>query len=446
MLRLLLACCTLALLACPAPMMMTTPDAGPVDAGVVVAPTEACERLATATCALKTRCYAAFQREPASSCVQNEQARCLAGYTALQQSFERALVRIEPARLAACEQRMKSSACPPTFPPDFPAAVARPFADCSFATGLLVGAVSAGETCVNAQECVAGTVCVKPAGVCRGVCSTSPKEGEPCAFGCATGLTCNDEGRCARLKPLDTPCEASGECEADLICFNGACRPRRKLGDSCAFDPVVPSVCEPGLACDVAPFVAGAVGTCVRPQPADAPCRFHWSCQPGLACGFIDWAGFPQATPRPGFCTAPGDEGTTCRGSVYARFVGDQCKAGSTCDPMTELCAPSPARGQACRPSRSTCAGVDVYCKPSGSGDTGTCTGPAALNEPCAFAIDRNTTVTVPCATGYCDRVNTLTCRASTKPLGSACAEDAECASGRCAVQPDRSLRCTEAC
>jgi hypothetical protein len=163
-------------------------------------------------------------------------------------------------------------------------------------------------------------------------------------------------------------------------------------------------------------------------------------------CGFIDWSGFPQRAPGPGTCTAPGDEDTACSGSIYARFVGEQCQAGTLCEPMTMTCRRAPERGQPCQPSRSTCVGVDVYCKPSGSGDTGTCTGPAALNEPCAFALDATTTVTVPCASGYCDRVNALTCRPSTKPLGSTCAEDAECASGRCAVQPDRTLRCTEAC
>jgi hypothetical protein len=427
------------------PMMMM-PDAGPVDAGASVSPTEACERLATATCTLKSRCYLAYQRDEASSCVQNEQARCLAGYTVLQQSFERDLVRISPARLSSCEQRMKSSACPPTFPPDFPAAAARPFADCTFATGLLIGVVPVGDTCVNPQECISGSVCIKPGGVCRGVCSSFPKEGDPCAFGCAPGLTCNGEGRCARLKPLDTPCEASPECETDLICLDGRCRPRRKLGDSCRFDPGVPSTCEPGLACDVVPYVMGATGTCIRPRAADEACRFHWSCQPGLVCGFIDWNGFPQRAPSLGICTTPSDQGTACKGSVYARFVGEQCVAGSTCDRQSEICTAAPNRGQPCQPSRSNCVGVDVYCKPSGSGDTGTCTGPAALNEPCAFSIDPVTTVTIPCAAGYCDRVNTLTCRASTKPLGAMCGEDAECASGRCAVQPDRSLRCTEAC
>ena len=445
MLRPALALAVAALLGCPPPMMMT-PDAGAMDAGATISPTESCDRLAAAKCALKKRCYVAFQRENDTACRQNEQARCLAEYGALQQSFDRELVRVDPVKVSACERRMTTSACPPTFPPDYPGAVARPFADCTFRTGLLIGSVPAGDTCVNAQECAAGTVCIKPDGVCRGICSSSPKRGEPCAFGCGPGLVCDKTGKCAPLKPLDTPCEASPECETDLICSGGTCRPRRKLGDSCQFDPTVPSTCEPGLACDVVPYVDGISGTCVRPQPVDGPCKFHWSCQPGLLCSDIDWSGFPDRSPTGGTCRAPDDEGTACRGSRYAVYVGEQCKAGSSCNLSMQICQATPTRGQPCTPSRNNCTGVDTYCKPSGSGDTGTCTGPAAINEPCAFQLDADTTVSIPCAQGWCDRVNTFTCRPATKPLRAICAEDAECASGRCAVQQDQTLKCTEAC
>jgi len=426
--------------------MMLEPDAGAMDAGATISPTESCDRLAAARCALKKRCYVAFHKEADAACVQNEQARCLAEYGALQQSFERELVRVDPARVSACERRMATSACPPTFPPDYPGAVARPFADCTFRTGLLIGAVPAGETCVNAPECVAGTVCIKPDGVCRGVCSSSPKQGEFCAFGCAPGLVCGPDGRCAPVKPLDAPCAASPECEADLICHGGTCRPRRKLGDSCQFDATLPSTCEPGLACDVVPWVRGLTGTCVRPQPENAPCSFHWSCQPGLLCSDVDWSAFPSSAPTRGTCRAPDDEGTACRGSRYAVYVGEQCAAGASCDLSMQICRAAPTRGQPCTPSRNACTGVDTYCKPSGNGDTGTCTGPAALNEPCAFPLDADTTVSIPCAQGWCDRTNTFSCRPPTKPLGAVCAEDAECASNRCAVQQDQSLKCTEAC
>jgi hypothetical protein len=260
-------------LGCP-PAVMTLADAG-VDAGVAVptiSPNEACERLAQATCSLKKRCYVAWSREDDGACASNEQARCLQGYTALQASFTAELVRIAPDRVSACVKRMTSSACPPTFPPDHVGPGARPFDDCTFASGLLIGAVPAGEACAYAQECVAGTVCIKPNGVCRGVCSTFPTRGEGCAFGCAPGLTCADDGKCAPLKVLDAPCTASRECEDDLICFAGTCRARRRFGDSCAWDVDRPSPCEPGLACDVVPYVMGAAGTCVR-VPLGLPTR-----------------------------------------------------------------------------------------------------------------------------------------------------------------------------
>jgi hypothetical protein len=86
-----------------------------------------------------------------------------------------------------------------------------------------------------------------------------------------------------------------------------------------------------------------------------------------------------------------------------------------------------------------------VYCKPTGSGDVGTCTGPAGLGDRCAFAIDAQRTVRIPCSTGYCDKTTQL-CRPASKPVNALCEEDGECLTNRCAVQQDRTLRCAQAC
>ncbi len=431
------------LLACPAPA--PTPDGGE-DAGVTVSPVELCERLAAARCELKNRCYAAFARLSGDACVSFEQSGCLAEYETLKGSFDAEHVTIDPARLAACEVRMKTSACPPSFPPDYPLAVARPFADCGLQTGLLTGNVPSGQICERAVDCAAGTVCVKPNGVCRGTCSTSPGLGEGCAFGCAAGLICGTDGGCQPPRPQDDACDTSAECAADLICLSGTCRPRRKLGEVCAWDLDRLSVCEPGLACDVMPWVQGATGTCVRPRASGETCRYHWSCAPGLVCADINWAGFPRTLPPEGFCRVPDGLDFNCPRTQYARFVGDQCEPGLACRQDTGKCRPMPVQSDPCTPSVQNCNGYGIYCKPTGSGDTGTCTGPAAVGERCAFVVDAQTTVTIPCSAGACDRVSTQTCRPPSKPVGALCAEGGECLSGRCAVQQDRSLRCAEAC
>lgn len=426
---------------------------GGVDAGQELSPVELCDRLAAARCALTARCYPAFAGEPDAECRVAEQTDCLAQYEKLKGSFEAGEVEVDQARLAACEARMKGSSCPPTFPPDYPAIVARAFSDCDLTQGLLVGKVPAGELCDLAVECAPGTVCIKPGGVCKGTCSSWPKQGESCAFGCAPGLFCDDQGtasttddRCAAPRGLDAACADSAECEPDLNCV-GTCRPRARLSEACRFDPSRLSTCEPGLACDLTPYVSGQVGTCVLPRAEGGRCRFHWSCLPGLVCADLVWSGFPQSAPaQEGFCRGPSELDGNCPWTPYALYVGDQCRAGTGCQESTGKCQVAPRLGEPCAPSQQGCAGTGVYCKPTGSGDVGTCSGPSSIGDRCAFDLDATRTITIPCRTGYCDTTGTQACRAPVKALGTICESDGECLSGRCAVQEDRTMKCAPAC
>jgi len=442
--RSVLAFAALALTACPASIPVE--DAG-VDAGVTVTPVELCERLAAARCELKLRCYPAFTRPDRTACVSQEHSACLAEYESLRPSFEAALVQIDAAKLATCEQRMKTSACPPSFPPDFPLAVAKPFQDCGLQTGLLIGKTPSGQTCERAVECAPGTVCIKPNGVCRGTCSSWPRDGEPCGFGCAPGLRCDSASdTCVPLGLKDDACASSADCDAELLCLNGICRPRRKLNEACAWDPERLSPCEPGLACDVVPFVTGARGTCVVPKAANDSCRFHWSCAAGLICADIDWTNFPDQAPPEGACRVPDGPQYSCPRSQYLRYVGDQCQPGLSCAMDTGKCSTLPVLGQACTPSLQNCGGFEVYCKPTGSGEVGTCTGPAGLNDTCAFQLDATRTVSIPCSAGYCDTETTLTCRRASRVEGQECTENGQCLSNRCMPQEDLSLRCAPEC
>lgn len=440
----------LALAGCPSDPPPT--QDGGVDAGVTLSPVEMCERIAVARCNLIQRCYAGFADEPVADCKLLEQTRCLVTYTALKPSFEAGNVEIDVARVLACEERMATSACAPTFPPGYASSVASPFQDCEITTGLLTGKVPAGEPCNEAVECVDGTVCVKPGGVCTGTCSTYPLEGEPCGFGCAPGLYCDDKGteatfddRCAAPKGLNEPCTSSLECEPDLWC-DGVCKQRGSAGDPCRFDPNRLSTCQPGLACDVLPYV-DQEGTCITPHPISGPCWFHWSCAPGLVCHDLDLDEFPMATPpQPGTCDVPLGAGDPCFFTPYATFLGDTCLPGTTCG-VENRCEIRPVLGEACNPETQPCAGQDVYCKPSETvANRGTCTGPAPLNQRCATRLDNGQIVQIPCESGWCDTDTTLNCLPPNKQIGQACASDGECLSGRCAVQEDRTLRCAEAC
>jgi hypothetical protein len=426
-------------------------DAG-VDSGVTISPVETCNRLSAARCALLSRCYTAFNRDNPTDCATLEQSRCLADYQTLQQSFDSKSVVIDPTQVSNCEARMMSSACPPSFPPTYPNIAAHPFNDCDWTTGLLIGQVKSGKTCVNSVDCEPGTSCIKPDGVCLGTCSTLAASGEPCGFGCAAGLRCDDHGTpmdtsddfCTVTKALNEACADSSECDPELVC-NVTCRPRGKESEACFFDPLRLSTCDPGLACDVTPYVQGLVGTCVRPQPEFSPCHFHWTCEPGLVCADIDWGNFPFSAPTPGSCRAPGAQGTNCSSTIYSLYVGDPCGAGTFCSGTSHKCETVPMMGDMCDPAAQNCAGVGVYCKPSGT-NTGQCTGPASIGDRCAFSIDANNTVTIPCTAGFCDSTSTLSCRSPYQALNGTCMQDGECTSGRCAVQQDMSMRCAMAC
>lgn len=442
----------LVLLGCPG-TPVPTPDGGS-DAGIPpVTVIELCDRLAQAQCDLLVRCYTAFARNDLAQCLPLEQARCLAEYETLRPSFEQKVVEVDGAKLTACETRMKTSSCPPTFPPNYPAIAARPFSNCGLQTGLLTGKILSGQICERGIDCEPGSVCFKPGGVCKGTCSKWPQEGEACGFGCDPSLVCDDQGtpmdtaddRCIQPRLLNAPCASSSECSAELICL-GACRPRAKSSEACAFDSNRLSTCDPGLACDVTPFVMGAVGSCVTPKASGESCQFHWTCAPGLVCADLDLTDFPGKSPPPGSCRKPGEPNTNCPATQYQLYTGDQCGPGTVCDFDMRKCLPAPKQSEPCTPSSQACQGVNVYCKPTGTGDVGTCTGPASIGERCAFEIDATRRVTVPCSSGFCETVSTLSCQPASKSLGSLCNEDGECMSGRCAVQQDRTLRCAMAC
>lgn len=442
------------LAACPSEQIEPVPDAGE-DAGIRLTPVELCERMAVARCGVMARCFAAWNRNDAAACKKLEQDLCFEIYTQLKPSFDQGRVEIDSEKVLSCEQRMQSSACTPTFPPNYPLGVAKPFSDCTLTTGLLRGKIAAGATCDERVECAPGTVCVKPGGVCTGTCSTQAAVGEPCSVGCAPGLYCETQGttnpvddRCAPVKGQNEACESSLECHPDLWCRD-TCRPRGAAGDPCLFDPFRLSTCAPGLACEVVPFLDPPMeGTCVTPKAEGNPCMFHWACAPGLACYDLSFADFPDAPPaQPGSCQRPVALGDPCAYTQYQVYLGDVCGPGLNCN-SDGLCVARPVLGEACNPQTQACADFKVYCKPSATSLTqGTCAGAPGLEERCATLLDNGDVVAIPCDTGYCDKdPSVLKCRPAFKGIGQTCESNGECLSDRCAVQEDRSLRCAQSC
>ncbi len=295
---------------------------------------------------------------------------------------------------------------------------------------MLRGKIASGQTCESEVECVAGTLCVKPGGVCRGTCSSYSKANEACGFGCAPGLYCEDQGspdpsddRCAAAKAAEKPCASSLQCAEDLHCAAGLCKARGKLGEPCGFDADRLSTCEPGLACDVIPFVDGATGTCIRPVAQGGACKFHWSCEAGLVCFDLDYAGFPATAPSlPGSCQPPRPLDTPCLSTPYATYVGDQCAAGSYLRPgAAEVHRGAGARA-GLHPVGADLRGSEGLLQAVGQRRHRHLRRPGQRERALRLRHStRAARIRIPCANGWCDAETTLTCRSANKALGQTC-------------------------
>lgn len=106
-----------------------------------------------------------------------------------------------------------------------------------------------GDACKDNNDCADPTVCF--AGKCTEA-DLCAKEGEPCYFICAEGLSCTrDTNTCVPAGKLSDPCNVPdhGGCGPDLACSDDhTCVSRAGLGDVCNSDNAPD--CASGLHCD----------------------------------------------------------------------------------------------------------------------------------------------------------------------------------------------------
>lgn len=119
---------------------------------------------------------------------------------------------------------------------------------------------------------------------CRAVLVGHRQLGELCVrLGCATGLAC--EGHCEAVAGVGGACDAGTQqggciggicqtsgCEEGLLCLQGTCRPRARVGEACS--PAVVRCDQYVAYCGCADLLRGCVdgGTCTQLLPADAGC------------------------------------------------------------------------------------------------------------------------------------------------------------------------------
>lgn len=209
-------------------------------------------------------------------------------------------------------------------------------------TEIFAGTLHAGETCALDQECVsfncnAPTVCSQAC--CTGACvgDTPPPRlanlGESCAAaGCVSSTYCDLTSEiCMALKPLNSPCADTSECQLELSCAG-------------------PSQDE---------------GTCISLPKIGEACQ--------------------------GFCQ---DIGATCTNGTCVKYAigGEACVTSDDCSPLyfcdgTRHCSGGPALGAACQ-RNEVCADARAFCDTATGSTTGTCALPKANGQQCEAGFE----------------------------------------------------------
>ncbi len=284
------------------------------------------------------------------------------------------------------------------------------------------------------------------------VVETEPAEagpapgGQPCAVdeACYVGLVCRAApvaGAMARVCGIPGGAAAAGEaCEVDADCARGLCVEATAAGPLCSTLCQTDDDCAEGLRCrGVAhdfPGAAGAGGAsvraCVPIAGSEDACGRDSDCGQAEVCGI--WlggeVGVADGAVEPlGLCQTPDLAGAQFGAVCAAPF---DCVHGNGCASDLEggrRCAPACdgpdqcGAGMVCL-EREAGGVLHGYCLPLPDGSGGDCSGDldCPLGERCLGAyLSSSGQVERYCGAGV-----------GLFATGQACAEDAECASGRC--------------
>lgn len=338
------------------------PDAG--DPALALA--AYCQPLANHLCAEAARCGCGDAIPggmlDGPACSSRWLDRCIRSYA----PYVAAGAVIDPARAAACAQRIATESAPCG---RLDALVARALCE-PFA----VDPAPLGGNCSSPY-------CADGAGYCLGgTCVTRTSSGGACGdeLSCQTGLACLG-GHCLPLLPANAACSEE-TCAPPLHCVEGSCRPLGAVGASCNDS----SACGVGLQC------------------TDGHCAVHASCADGICGRDAQCGGARACHVRTGTSACDHDQ---------------DCAIGRYCDDAVHQCTALPGQGDSC--ARGTLCQSGLAC----SLDNGNCGPIPGLGQPCAlgelgpFICEAG----LGCLEGLC---------AALPGQGMACTTDNHCATG----------------
>lgn len=152
-----------------------------------------------------------------------------------------------------------------------------------------------------------------------------------------------EEGEECWLSGGASPSEPGGQCEGDLVCYDGECAESRQQGESCSRS----HACEGDMFCHE--------GECQQPGQEGAECTQDHHCEGDLLCPGIG----------ENECTPPGEEGDDCE------RTGD-CLDDLTC--RDDVCQPRQGEGEECETGLGCADGLTCVfgtCRGVGDGEVG---------------------------------------------------------------------------
>lgn len=321
--------------------------------------------------------------------------------------------------------------------------------------------------CPSGQTCQSGS-CVAASGD-GALCSPCTRSTQ-----CTTGVCLqypDGNGYCG------TDCTSQSQCPSDAACafisgVGGQCI--RVMGEdpTCA-TTATPTGCRSDSDCDASERCNTASGDCeARPSTGAAlggACTAGADCASGVcnqgictqSCNWLDTTSCPSGFYCNGRATGSCGNGLCLAGSAGGGDFGTACTENTECASLfcaegkcSEPCVPS---GVTSCPSGTVCQAGNVQtcgsCQAAGLlGDA--CEGSSdCASRLCASAPEIGSFCTTPCADqdpcpgGYAcvEAAGTSICIPTRRGLGNACETQAECASGICAQEGDRTY-CTRSC
>jgi Dickkopf-like protein len=182
------------------------------------------------------------------------------------------------------------------------------------------GITADGATCNFTYECGTDSTCA------AGVCTPKPASGQPCGTGCASGLFCNNVGKCASQVGAGQTCTSDPQCMKGLFCDFSAtsptCTAPRDNGQPCIGNAsCISNKCTPGMC-------ANTNFTC----STSAQCNGTCSNNSAFFCFTDEQCGIGTCSVGGTQCFSPGSCGTGGTCVFPNRCISNACLGGVCVD------------------------------------------------------------------------------------------------------------------